>query len=155
MSSVGPSLQRASRARARRIGALAGLAPAGVILGWHIGTGGPFTPGLIEIAAACVLAGWLIGPRATGRIRDDIVATVGFFVVGYLIETSATIALSTVEDLRVGASTDPVSVIRDGAMLWLGRFAYMPVFGVFLSPAALTWILAVRFLRAHTSQAAD
>lgn len=133
-------------ANRRWIGAFAALAPAALIVGWDLGTGGPVTPGLIAIAGACVVAGWLVGPRATGPIGVDIVAAITFFVVAYVLETTVDIALAVVEDVRSGA-TDVNAALREGATLLVARVAYLPVFGLLLSPAAIAWIAVVRILR--------
>lgn len=131
----------------RRIGALAGLAPAVMILGWYFATGGPLIPGLALIVAACVVAGWLVGPCATGPIRADVLAMFGFFVIGYLLHSTAGIGLTTLLGWQAGAAVDPHEAFREAAAAWLARVAYLPVFGVFLSPAALAWLLTLRTLR--------
>jgi len=93
-----------------------------------------------------VVAGWLVGPRATGRVGVDIVLMFGYYIVGYLIAATVDTALVTTEALREG-SAGLLEAFKEGWPLWLARFAYLPVFGVLLSPAALAWILAGRTLR--------
>lgn len=131
----------------RAIGAIGGLAPAAVILGWYLGTGGPPMIGLLPIVVAAVAAGWIGGPRVRGSRAADTVATANYFVVAYLLHAAADAVLVVSEEAREGSASDPSSVAQRVAVLWLVRLAYLPVWALFLSPAALAWIVAVRALR--------
>ncbi len=133
----------------RRIGALAGVAAATVVLGWYLGTGGPVRPGLVAIVAAAVAAGWIVGPRATGPIRADLAAAFGCFVVAYALEA---IANSVVVISQDPALWSPAEAIRELTPLWVARIAYLPVWAVLLSPAVLAWLLAVRALRGRLAR---
>ena len=68
-------------------------------------------------------------------------------MIGYVIEMTVSLCVDTVRDISGGGSSDLGGALASGATLWLARVAYLPVFGVFLSPAALSWFLAVRGLR--------
>ncbi|HEX7949152.1 MAG TPA: hypothetical protein VF494_02295 [Candidatus Limnocylindrales bacterium] len=118
-----------------------------MILGWYFGTGGPFMPGIVLILAACMAAGWLVGPRATGRLSADIVAMFGYYVVGYLLAATVASALVAAEAMQEGSAASLRRAVEEVWQLWLARFVYLPVFGVLLSPAVLAWILAIRVLR--------
>lgn len=138
----------------RPIGAIAGLAPAAVILASYFGTGGPFLPGFLLIPAVCLSAGWLVGPRATGPIRADFVAAGGYFVVAYLLNTTIAAGLEALETIQSGSAANLPLAVHEGATLWIARFAYLPLVGVLLSPATLFWILAVRALRSRLTPSA-
>jgi hypothetical protein len=71
---------------------------------------------------------------------------VGYYVVGYLVAATVDAALVASMALQEGSAGLP-GAVQEGWQLWLARFAYLPVFGVLLSPAPLAWILAIRTLR--------
>jgi hypothetical protein len=148
MSTTGQRPRR-QRVAPRWMGALAGVAPAAVVLGWYLGTGGPIQPGLIAIVAAAVAAGWIVGPRATGPIRADAAAAVGYFLVAYALEAIASSVVVVWQDPALWA---PAEAIRHLTPLWVARIVYSPVWAVFLSPAVLAWLLAVRALRGRLDQ---
>ena len=131
----------------RTIGAIAALAPAVVIFGWYVGTGGPSTPGLLGIAAAAVAAGWIVGPLAHGSASTYLVAMAGYFVVAYLFHSVTDGLVVVLESVQAGQLTDPSSVLQRIAGVWLGRLVYLPVWAILLSPATLAWVIAVRLLR--------
>jgi hypothetical protein len=67
----------------RRIGAVAGLAPPALVVGWYLVAGGPAHPALLSFFLVGVIAGWLVGPRAKGSIPRQLVAMTWYFVVAY------------------------------------------------------------------------
>lgn len=131
----------------RRIGAIAGLAPAAVIVGFYVATGGPISPGLGAIVAVAVLAGWLVGPLARGPIRRDLVAVAAYSVIGYLLNVALSVVISMGGDVPGGPVSDPSAAIESLAGRLLVGFAYLPVWAVFLMPVALVWVMTIRVIR--------
>jgi hypothetical protein len=130
----------------RAIGTVAGVSPAVVIIGWYLATGGPPEPGLLLIPAAAIVAGWVVGPRATGRAAADLLAVPTYFVVAYLLESTAGLMI-IVSASVVDGQPQPMEALHEAATLLVARIAYLPVFGVLLSPAALAWVVTVRAIR--------
>lgn len=147
-----PGRSRRRRIGPRSVGALAGLAPTTVILGWYVGTGGRIQPGLLTILAVAVVAGWLVGPRASGPFGSDLVAMFGFLVVGYMLDIAIDSVIAVSGEILARVASDPVSVLQSVGGRWLVRFAYLPVWAVYLSPVALVWLLTVRVIRGRVSR---
>lgn len=135
----------------RRIGAIAGLTPAAVIVGYYVMTGGPITPGLGVIAAVAVVAGWLVGPLSRGPLRADLVAMAAYFVAGYLLNLAIGAVISISEDVLGGLVGGPLMVIESVVRLVLPALIYLPVWAIFLMPVALVWIVTLRALRSRLS----
>lgn len=134
----------------RRIGAIAGIVPAAVVLILLVAIGG-LSGRLDGLAAgagigfAAVAIGWLAGPIARGG-RADLAAVVVYaalVAVAYLV--AGTVA-SLASFVPVGPRL-PVDLVVD----FLARFGYgllyVPFWIAFVSPFAFIWIVAVRTLR--------
>lgn len=131
----------------RQIGALAGLVPAAVIVGFYVVTGGEIEAGLGVIVALAIVAGWLVGPLSSGPLRADLVAMAAYFVVGYLLNLAFSAVISIWDDVPGGLVSDPSAVIESLAGRLLVGFAYLPVWAIYLMPIALAWAMTVRVLR--------
>ncbi|MDO8483575.1 MAG: hypothetical protein Q7S35_01375 [Candidatus Limnocylindrales bacterium] len=131
----------------RWIGALAGLAPAALIVGYYVVTGGEIEARLGVIVALAIVAGWLVGPLSSGPLRADLVAMVAYFVVGYLLSLANGAVISIWDDITGGLVSDPSAVIQSLAGRLLVGFAYLPVWAVFLMPVALVWMMTVQVIR--------
>jgi hypothetical protein len=105
-------------------------------------------PGLATILLAAVTAGWIVGPCAGVSAATDIGAAVRYFVVAYVLQSLVGTMTLVWQDLQGGQAAAP-GAIGDVVGLWLARVLYLPVFALFLSPAALTWVVVVRLVRAR------
>lgn len=137
----------------RPIGALAGLAPAMLMIGYYVVTGGPITSGLAAIAAVAVAAGWLVGPMLRGSLREALIAMVAYFMVGYLLHLALGAVLSMWGDVPGGPMGDPGAAIGALAGRILVGLVYLPVWAFFLAPVALVWVVAVRAIRGRVPSA--
>ncbi len=135
----------------RVAGAIAGLAPAGVTLGWYVGSGGPGAPGLLAIVVVGVSAGWIVGPRIRGRLGADLLAGFSYFLVAYLLQTGLDPLILILDPARLASES---SLLEQILGLWLVRIVYLPVWAVLLSPAALAWVLVARALHGRRRRAA-
>ena len=131
----------------RAIGAISGLVPATMILGWYLGTGGTATPGLVWIVMVAVVTGWIVGPRVQGSIRTDLGAAAWYFAVSHLLQAATDALIVLFEEIQAGLASEPLEVFLSLVVFWLGRVAYLPVWALFLSPAALGWAIAAHELR--------
>lgn len=136
-----------SKARPRAIGAIAGVGPATVIVGYFVITGGEVNPGLAVIVAVAVVAGWLVGPRANGPLQADLVAAAAYFMVAYLLNLAFGIVAAIWRNAADGPQNDPSGVIVSVGQTILAALIYFPVFAIFLLPVAAVWIGIVRLLR--------
>jgi hypothetical protein len=137
----------------RRIGALAGLAPATVMIGYYVVTGGPITPGLGAIAAVAVAAGWLVGPTTGGSPREAPVAMVAYFMIGYLLFVALVAVLAIWGDVPGGPMRDPGTAIGTLAGRILLGLVYLPVWAFSFAPVALVWVVAVWAIRGRVRPA--
>jgi len=131
----------------RAIGAIAGLGPASAIVGYFVITGGEIVAGLGILVAVAVIAGWLVGPQASGPLRVDAVATAAYFMVAYLLNLAVGIVAAiwrSISDVPQGDFSD---VLVSVAQTFLAALVYLPCWAIFLLPATLVWIGIVRFLR--------
>ncbi len=136
--------------RARRIGALAGLAPAAAALLVLISLGasrsGDGVSWLAGIAVVAVGAGWLLGPRVTGSFPSDLRTAAAYALAGSI----AYLLIGTAMSVSAGPA------IEGGALSSLtGRVAGQLVYGLLytpflvgvLTPFGLGWVAAVRVIR--------
>jgi hypothetical protein len=130
----------------RWIGAVAGLGPAVLILGYYVITGGPIQTGLITIVVAAIAAGWFIGPRVRGTLRSDLPALLGYVLAGYLVHSVINLVASIWVRLAGIADLDAPSLTNVIGVQLIVTLVYAPVWVVFLSPVALAWVLIVRVL---------
>jgi hypothetical protein len=130
----------------RATGAIAGLGPAAVILGYYLLTGGPVQPGLLTIVAAATAAGWLTEPRVGHGTRQDALAAVAYLLVGYLLERVMGVAITSWRSVS-GVAGDPPSVLEVIGTYGLVTILYLPLWAIVLSPLAMLWVLTVRAFR--------
>lgn len=136
-------------ATARAIGAIAGVLPPLLILAWYVGTGGPphGAPALVRLVIIGVVAGWVAGPRATGSIARQVMASINYFLVAYALEAIVDFAFLTAEDILAGRGTVAGVLLQRLWDIGFVRLAYLPVWALYLSPAIASWLVAVLVLR--------
>lgn len=144
MPAAAPAVSRSWDRRA--IGAVAGLGPAAVILGYYLVTGGPAQPGLLAIVAAAVAAGWLTGPRVGGGSHGYVLAGIRYLLVGYLLVSVIGVAVASLGGGR-GVAGDEQSVLEVIGTYGLVTTLYLPMWAIVLSPLAVLWVLTVRAIR--------
>jgi hypothetical protein len=135
----------------RRIGAVAGLAPALLALVIVVVLGG--SPSLAAFAwlgvmtVIAVAIGSLLGPLSIGSFRSDLPAMAAYTLVGSL----AYVLVGTVASIRADPAFGGPLDLGALATRLAGQIAYgllyLPFWAVGLAPFALAWIVAVRVLR--------
>jgi hypothetical protein len=138
----------------RRIGALAGLAPAAAALVLLAALGASLSRdtflwcALITIVA--LGGGWLIGPRVTGSIRSDLWAAVAYALVGSIVYVLVGTVMSIWTGPAAGIDLSPGGLPVRLVSQALYGFLYLPFLIGWLSPFGLIWVLAVRVVRRAT-----
>ncbi|MBI3749478.1 MAG: hypothetical protein HY262_11635 [Chloroflexi bacterium] len=134
----------------RRIGALAGVAPAGAAVLVLLLLGASPTAGslswLAGIVVVAVGAGWLIGPRVSGSFPTDLWSAVSFAAVGTVVYLLVGTAISVSSAPEVEGNGLPGIAARLVGRLLYGLL-YSPLLVGVLTPFGLAWVVAVRALR--------
>ena len=142
-----PSL---ARDHVRRIGALAGLAPALAAIAVLIILGAsPTGDAAMWFAGITVVAvgdGWLIGPRTTGSFPSDLWTAVAYALAGSLAYLLVGAAISIWAGPPIEGDLLPNLVVRVAGQLVYGML-YVPFLAGALTPFGLVWVVAVRALR--------
>ena len=136
----------------RGIGAIAGLAPALLAATLFIAFGSPaptreFILPIVAITVIAVVAGWLVGPRARGSFRADLIALVTYAFVSALIYLPVAAVASAWTQTTTGGESNPTAPAWTVAGVLLYGLLYTPFLAGFVSPFALVWVAAVRVLR--------
>ena len=134
----------------RRIGGIAGLAPAALVAVLFVGTGSVAMPGiaaaLAGITVAAMAVGWIVAPLATGSLRGDLKAVIAYALASYLPYLLVG-SLRTYFETTPGAAPDFLGRTQLAASEFLYGLLYLPFWAAFLTPFAVVWVLAVRVLR--------
>ncbi len=135
----------------RGIGAIAGLAPALMVLGLFVLVGSlpnrEAVVWLVGITGWAIGVGWLIGPLARGSLRAELGALIAYALAtsGAYLLVGSVLSIWT-ESSRDG-SVDLVALGGQVASRLLYGLLYLPFYAGFASPLAGVWVLAVRALR--------
>jgi hypothetical protein len=138
--------------RARRLGAVAGLVPAGAavvllaILGASPSREAAAWLGGITVVA--IVDGWLIGPRLTGSFPSDLRPAVVYAVVGSLAYLVAGTTISIVAGPVIGDDIAGGLAWRVAGQLAYGAL-YLPFVTGVLTPFGLLWVIVVHGFRRH------
>lgn len=147
-----PSEVEAAGPGSRRIGALAGVAPASIAVGLLVVVGAAtptreFIVAAVGIPVLAVVIGGLVEPLARGSFRADLMALVAYALVGamaYLLLGSVGMAWT---ELATGGASDLGAAAQVAAARLLYGMLYLPFWAAFVAPFALAWAVAIRFLR--------
>lgn len=132
----------------RRIGAIAGLAPASIVVVLFVIFGSPaltrevIVP-LVGITVLAVVDGWLVGPIAAGSFRADLTALVAYALVAALLYLVIGAVGTVWTETAAGGVSDVWAVA--GPLLY--GLLYVPFWAGFVAPFALAWVVVVRILR--------
>lgn len=136
----------------RWIGALAGLAPASLVVVLFVITGSATPTGgvilsLAGITVLAVLVGGIVGPLARGSFRADLMALMAYALVAslsYLL--IGTVGMAWTETAARGTSElSAVAQLVAGRLLY--GLLYVPFWAGFVAPFALGWVVVARVLR--------
>ena len=134
----------------RKVGAVAGLAPACTALAFWIRTGAStrredFVLFAVWTTITFVAVGWTVGERIRGSYRADLVAAVSYALLVAFVTLVVGAVMAAIEPSA--ASTDIPTRIG----LLLARVAYgllyIPFWAGFVAPLAVGWVVAVRVIR--------
>jgi len=136
----------------RWIGAVGGLAPAGLVPSLFVISGvvsGRWDNALATgvVAGGAIVIGWLAGPAAMGSYRSDLVAFVAYALVAalvYLVIASVKGAWIDLPDAGHAGFADRLT--RMVGQLGYGLL-YLPFWAAFVAPFAFAWVVAIRVLR--------
>jgi hypothetical protein len=131
--------------RSRLVGAVAGLGPATLILGYYLGTGGPAQPGLVTFIVSPVIAGWLIGPQLDGTKRATVFGAAAYTIVAYLVHSAFGVVGTSLDDVHDVLEFLPALLEGLGIRATV-TVIYFPFWTVVLSPLALVWVVTARLL---------
>ena len=139
-----------ARDHVRRIGALAGLAPALAAIAVLIVLGAsPTGDAILWFAGITVVAigiGWLIGPRVTSSFPSDLSTAVAYALAGSLVYLLVGATISIWAGPAIVGDRLPGLVVRVAGQLAYGML-YVPFLAIGLTPFGLVWVVAVRALR--------
>ena len=139
-----------TRQHVRRIGAVAGLAPALAALIVLVTLGasptGDAALWFAGITVGAIGAGWLIGPRATGSFPSDLWTAAAFALVGSLAYVLVGTAISVWAGPAIEGGLVPGLAGRVAGQLAYGLL-YVPFLAGGLTPFGVVWVVAVRMLQ--------
>ncbi len=136
----------------RGIGALAGLAPAGLVSSLFVISGavsGRWDNALATgaVATGAIVIGWLAGPAARGSWRSDLIGFVAYALLAALVYLFIGSVMGAWIDLPDAGRGD----LADRMTRMVGQLAYgllyLPFWAAFVAPFAFAWVVAVRVLR--------
>ncbi len=137
-------------ARGRWMGALAGLAPTGVIAAWWVWTGiGVSTGGAIVslglLAAIAMTAGWIAGPLSVAVPRGPAKAVVGYAIAVIGTTSSLSIIQAGADQISAGDVSvgGLVTAIAGRALIALAGIAYLILPALFFG---VVWVAVARLL---------
>lgn len=134
---------------ARRIGAIAGLAPAAALLIVLAILGArpnlETVPWLGSVVVVAVGAGGLIGPRITGALPFDLRMAVAFGLAGSLAYLVVGVPMSILAGPDVADGPSGLAWRLGGQLLY--GLIYLPFLAGLLTPFGILWVLVVHALR--------
>lgn len=138
---------------ARRIGALAGVAPAAAALLVLVILGAsPSRDSVSWLAGILIVAlgaGWLIAPRFTGSFPSDLWTAAAYALVGSVAYLLVGTAISVWAGPAIEGGLVSGLAGRVAGQLVYGLL-YLPLLIGVLTPFGLVWVVAVRVIRGRT-----
>jgi hypothetical protein len=135
----------------RRIGALAGLAPASAALVLFVVLGARPSPDVIlsltGITVLAVGAGAIVGPHAVGLFQSDLRAMVAYALLGTFVYLLVGTLASVWTEFATGGAPDLGALIARMAGQILYGLLFLPFWAGAVAPFGLAWVIAVRVLR--------
>jgi hypothetical protein len=137
---------------AGRLGALAGVTPIVMFIGWTFvsrwsGSTRDFLVALAAICAVAVIAGWIVGCRSGGSIRSGLLDVVAYPAVAWLIWLPIGVLLSTLSGVADGTVSDPAAAIASkGFLLLYGLVSSLYVIPL-MTPFGAGWAVTYYALR--------